>query len=419
MVGVRSQPIGNGVTMAKDHRRLDAESVQGVLLDDPGFLREIVERAVQQILEAEMTEHVGAAPYERVEGRTGRRNGHKPRALRTRVGTLNLLVPQDREGTFSTRLFSRYQRNEKALVLALMEMYVEGVSTRKVKEVTEELCGTSFSKSLVSSLAGSLDSELGAWRMRRLAAEAYPYLFVDARYEKARVDGRVVSQGVLVASGVREDGLREILAVEVADTESEATYHELFRSLKARGLRGVELVVSDDHEGLKSAAFRHFQGASWQRCQLHYARNLLGMVGRARRKELAEGLRGVFAAPSREVALGLASELAARWLARHPGVSEHLEEHIEECLTCLAFPESHRRRIRTTNGLERLNQEIKRRTRVVRIFPNRRACLRLVTALAVEQSEEWQTGRRYLDMRELEGRRQGEQDAEEVTLMER
>jgi putative transposase len=251
-------------------------------------------------LEAEMTHHIGgAAPHERTNARKGHRNGYKPRTLRSRVGTLNLLVPHDGEGTFSTRLFCRYQRNEKALVLALMEMYVEGVSTRKVKEVTEELCGTSFSKCLVSSLAGSLDSELQAWRMRRLEAKAYPYLFVDARYEKARVDGRVVSQGVLVVSGVRDDGFREILGVEVADTESEATYYELFRSLKARGLRGVELVVSDDHQGLKSAVERHFQGASWQRCQVHYARNLLGMVGHARRKELAEGLRGVFAAPSR------------------------------------------------------------------------------------------------------------------------
>ncbi len=261
------------------------------------------------------------------------------------MGTLNLLVPQDRDGTFSTRLFSRYQRNEKALVLALMEMYVEGVSTRKVKDITEALCGTSFSKSSVSSLAGSLDAELRVWRSRRLEAKAYPYLFVDARYEKVRVDGRVVSQGVLVVSAVREDGFREILAVEVADTESEATYHELFRSLKARGLRGVELVVSDDHEGLRAAVERHFQGASWQRCQVHYARNLLGMVGHARRKELAEGLRGVFAAPSREVALQLTSELAARWRQSHPRVAEHLEEHIEECLTCLACPESHRRRI--------------------------------------------------------------------------
>src|SRR5215213_4908651 len=227
--------------MAQDHRRPVEEVVQGVLLDDPGFLKEIVERVLQQLLEAEMTEHIGAAPYERVEGRTGHRNGHRPRALRTRVGTLNLLVPQEREGTFSSRLFSRYQRNEKALVLALMEMYVEGVSTRKVKDITEELCGTSFSKSLVSSLAGSLDAELQAWRKRRLEAASYPYLFVDARYEKVRVDERVVNQGVLVVSGVRDDGFREILGVEVADTESEATYQELFRSLKARGLGGAEL----------------------------------------------------------------------------------------------------------------------------------------------------------------------------------
>lgn len=407
--------------MAKDHRRLAEEIAQGILLDEPTFLKEIVERVLQELLEAEMTEHIGAAPYERSATRTGQRNGYKPRALRTRVGTLNLLVPQDREGTFSTRLFARYQRNEKALVLALMEMYVEGVSTRKVKEITEELCGISFSKSLVSSLSGSLDAELEAWRKRRLEAEAYPYLFVDARYEKARINGRVVSQGVLLVSAVRDDGFREILAVEVADTESEATYQQLFRSLKARGLKGVKLVVSDEHEGLKAAIARHFQGASHQRCQVHYARNLLGMVGAAKRKELASDLRAIFSATSRKQAFGIASSVALKWRQKgNEKVAEHLEEHIEECLTCLAFPESHRRRIRTTNGLERLNQEIKRRTRVVRIFPNREACLRLVTALAVEQSEEWLTGRRYLDMGELEEHCCQEQLATKgVALMER
>jgi putative transposase len=407
--------------MAKDHRKVSAEIAQGILLEDPDFLREIVERVLQEMLEAEITEHIGAAPYERSVTRTGHRNGHKPRTLRTRVGTLNLLVPQDREGTFSTRLFSRYQRNEKALVLALMQMYIEGVSTRKVKEITEELCGTSFSKSLVSSLAGSLDSELEAWRMRRLEAASYPYVFVDARYEKVRVDHKVVSQGVLIVSAVRDDGMREILGVEVADTESEATYHDLFRSLKRRGLSGVQLVISDDHEGLKAAIARHFQGASHQRCQVHYARNLLGMVGYARRKELASDLRAIFAAPSRKQALTIASSVAERWRQKgNEKVAEHIEEHIEECLSCLAFPESHRRRIRTTNGLERLNQEIKRRTRVVRIFPNEKSCLRLVTALAVEQSEEWITGRRYLDMGEFEGHYPEEKrEVEEVTLTER
>ncbi len=408
--------------MAHHNRKVDEEMVQGILLDDPGFLKEIVERVLQELLEAEMTEHIGAAPYERAENRRGHRNGYKPRALRTRVGTLNLSVPQDREGTFSTRLFCRYQRNEKALVLALMEMYIEGVSTRKVKEITEELCGISFSKSLVSSLASSLDSELQAWRSRRLEAETYPYLLVDARYEKVRVDRRVVNQGVLIVSGVRDDGLREILAVEVADTESEATYQELFRALKRRGLSGVELVVSDDHEGLKAAIARHFQGAAWQRCQVHYARNLLGMVGYASRKELAADLKAIFAAPAREQALQIASSVAQEWRKKKGNekvVAEHVEEHIEECLTCLSFPESHRRRIRTTNGLERLNQEIKRRTRVVRIFPNRQACLRLVTALAVEQSEEWLTSRRYLNMEELRELHPRECESEEVILAQR
>jgi putative transposase len=397
--------------MTTDHRRVDAQIAQEVLLDDPSFLREIVERVVQQILEAEMSEHIGAAPYERTEKRTGQRNGYKPRTLRTRVGTLNLLVPQDREGTFSTRLFARYQRNEKALVLALMQMYVEGVSTRKVKDITEELCGTSFSKSLVSQLATRLDAELEPWRNRPLEAEGYPYLFVDARYEKVRVGSRIVSQGVLVVSGVRQtDGLREILAVEIADTESEVTYQELFRSLKRRGLEGVELVVSDDHEGLKAAVSRHFQGAAHQRCQVHYMRNLLGMVGHAKRKELGADLRAIFAAPESEQAHHIATSMAEKWRQKaHGKVAGHIEEHIEECLTCLAFPESHRRRIRTTNGLERLNQEIKRRSRVVRIFPNRESCLRLVSALAMEQSEEWITGRRYLDMEELSERRRTEE----------
>jgi putative transposase len=407
--------------MTNDHRRADTRMAQEALLDDPSFLKEILERVLQELLEAEMTQHIGAA-YERAENRTCRRNGHKPRTLRTRVGTLNLLVPQDREGMFSTRLFARYQRNEKALCLALMEMYVEGVSTRKVKEITEELCGTSFSKSLVSSLAGSLDSELEGWRNRRLEAEAYPYVFVDARYEKVRMDHRIVSQGVLIVSAVREpDGLREILAVEVADTESEATYQELFRSLKSRGLSGVELVVSDEHEGLKAAVARHFQGASHQRCQVHYSRNLLGMVGAKKRKELGADLRGIFAVPQRRSALDLASSVAQKWREKgHEKIACHIEEHIEECLSCLSFPESHRRRIRTTNGLERFNQELRRRTRVVRIFPNREACLRLVSALAVEQSEEWVTGRRYLDMEELrEHRRSEEPEKDGMMLMER
>jgi putative transposase len=375
-------------------------ATQSVLTDDPDFLRFIVERVIQEVLEAEMTAHLHAEPYERSAERRGYRNGYKPRQLNTRVGTLTLQVPQDRDGTFSTQLFARYQRSEKALVLALMEMYVEGVSTRKVRQITEVLCGTSFSKSLVSELAGQLDAELEAWRTRPLTETTYPYLSVDARYEHVRQGGQIVSQGVLIVAGVRADGHREILAVAVADTESEATYHQLFRDLKARGLSGVQLVTSDDHRGLKAAIDRHFQGASWNRCQVHFTRDLVKLVGTGRRGELAADLREVFAATTREQALTTAEAVAARWDASHPAVARLLEEGVEDCLACLAFPLAHRARIRTTNGMERLHEEIKRRTRVVRIFPNTAACSRLVTALCVEQSEEWISGRRYLDMGE-------------------
>jgi transposase-like protein len=387
--------------MAYKQRTGMATATQSVLTDDPDFLRLIVERVVQAVLEAEMTAHLRAEPYERSVERRGYRNGYKPRQLNTRVGAPTLQVPQDRDGTFSTQLFARYQRNEKALVLALMEMYVEGVSTRKVREITEVLCGTHFSKSLVSELAGQLGAEMEAWRNRPLAETTYPYLSVDARYEHVRQDGRIVSQGVLIVAGVREDGHREILAVAVADTESEATYHHLFRDLKARGLSGVRLVTSDDHQGLKAAIGRHFHGASWQRCQVHFARDLVKMVGAGRRGELAADLQEIFAATTREQAMATAEAVAARWEASHPSVARLLEEGIEDCLACLAFPLAHRARIRTTNGMERLNEEIKRRTRVVRIFPNPQACLRLVTALCVEQSEEWLSGRCYLDMGEL------------------
>jgi transposase-like protein len=282
-----------------------------------------------------------------------------------------------------------------------MEMYVEGVSTRKVRDITEALCGTGFSKSLVSELAGQLDTELAAWRDRPLTGMTYPYLSVDARYEHVRHGGQVVSQGVLIVAGVRADGHREILAVAVADTESEATYQHLFADMKARGLSGVRLVTSDSHQGLKAAIDRHFQGASWQRCQVHFARELVKMVGAGRRRELAEDLREIFAATTREQAMTTAEAVAARWEVSHPAVARLIEEGIEDCLACLAFPLAHRPRIRTTNGMERLNEEIKRRTRVVRIFPNPAACLRLVTALCVEQSEEWVSGRRYLDMADL------------------
>ena len=389
--------------MAQSHGTGAKAVAQAALTDEPDLLRQLVARTLQELLEAAMTAHLGAARYERGAGRTGQRNGHRPRALRTRVGTVTLLVPQDRERTCSTPRFARYQRNEQALVLALMALDLEGVSTRKVAEITEVLCGTSCSTSLVSHLAGELDTELAAWRARPLADATDPSLFVDARYAQVRSDGRIISQGVLVVSAIRGDGRREIIAVDVADTESAATYQALCRDLQARGLAGVRLVTSDDHAGLRAASARHFQGASWQRCQVHDARNLLGLVSAGKRKELASGLRQVFAASTPGEARAAVQQLAATWRATHPKVAQSLDEEGEACFACLAFPLAHQARIRTTNGLERFHQELKRRTRVVRIFPNRAACLRLVTALCVEQSDDGVTGRRSLDLAELGG----------------
>src|SRR6056297_2543678 len=388
--------------MAQDEDTRRLAVAREALINDPEFLRSIVETTVQRLLEYEITEHLQAGPYERTDARKGHRNGYKPRTLKTRVGTIELRVPQDREGTFKTEVFDRYQRSEKALVVGLMEMYLEGVSTRKVTEVTEALCGTSFSKSTVSRLTGELDADLAAWRDRRLDDVGYPYLVIDARYEHVRIDGQVVSQGVLIVKGVREDGHRELLAVDVADTESEATYDELFRRLKQRGLHGVRMVTSDDHRGLVAAIQRHFQGAAWQRCYVHFKRNAKGKVAKKHRTALENDLKAIYAAPSKPWALQLAREVVERWRASHPAVAQWIEDGIEDTLAYFAFPEPHRRRIWSTNGLERFNQEIKRRTRVVRIFPNRAACLRLVTALCVEQSEEWLSGKRYLDMSHLE-----------------
>ena len=298
--------------MAQLKDRPMAARVREALIDQPDFFRDIIQVALQRLLEEEITLHLNADPHERTEERRGYRNGYRPRQLKTRVGTLSLLVPMDREGTFKTELFDRYQRSEKALVLSLMEMYLEGVSTRKVKDITEVLCGTSFSKSTVSRLTGQLDADLSAWRERRLGDVAYPYLVVDARYEHVRVDGRVVSQGVLVVKGVREDGQRELLAVDVADSESEATYDALFRKLKERGLHGVQLVTSGDHKGLVAAIQRHFQGASWQRCQVHFLRNARGKVARKHQAALTSDLKAIYAAPDREWALEAARGVVER-----------------------------------------------------------------------------------------------------------
>jgi transposase-like protein len=365
------------------------------------FLRGLVERVVQQVLEAEMTSFLGAGTYERTGERCGWRNGYKPRTLKTRVGGLELMVPKDRDGEFQTELFERYQRSEKALVLAMVQMYLEGVSTRKVSAITEALCGLEVSKSQVSALTAKLDAEIAEWRMRPLTEE-YPYLIFDARYEKVRRGGAVVSQGVLVAIGISAAGCREVLGCWVAESESEASWGAVFAELKQRGLSGVRYVVSDDHAGMVKAIGRHFQGAVWQRCQVHFVRNALSLCGVQQRPLVLSLMRSVTERPTREAARTALAAAVAELEKKAPKVARLLEEHGEEILGVYALPEAHRKRMRTTNMLERQNQELKRRTRVVRIFPNEQSCLRLVSALLIETSQEWM-GRVYLRMEEDTG----------------
>ena len=362
--------------------------------DDP--LKALLKHTIQQVLDEELTAFLNAEPYTRTEERRGYRNGYKPRVLKTRVGRLELMVPKDREGRFRTELFGKYQRNEKALVLAIAEMYVQGVSTRKVKKITEELCGLEISKSQVSALTKSLDAEITAWRMRK-HSKRYPYLVVDARYERIRRDGSIIPQGVLIVVGIDAEGYREVLGVWCADSESEANWSAVFRELKERGLHGVSYVVSDDHTGLTKAITRQFQGAIWQRCQVHFIRNVLSSVSRKDRGRILAQLREITGASSLESARNRLREAVETLHASHPKVADLLDTHGEEMLAVFALPQHHWKRMRSTNMLERFNQEIKRRTRVLRIFPNEASCIRLVSALAMEENENWME-RKYLNM---------------------
>ncbi len=370
-------------------------------LESPDFLRRLVQTYLQEYLEQEMAVHLGALPYERTESRRGHRNGTKPRQLNTRVGKLFLSVPQTRDSSFSTELFERYQRSEKALIACLQQMVIQGVATRKVTKITESLCGLDFSRSQVSAICKQLDGEIQSWLNRSLD-EPYPYIFVDARYEKIRRDHKVESNGVLIAKGVNAQGKRDLLGVQVCNTENETTWSDFFQHLVDRGLRGVLLVISDAHGGLVSAIEKHFPGTQWQRCQVHFKKNILDKV-RNRDKTWVKGrLDDIFMAVDKHTALNRLQQLVADLTEKYPRLADLLETECEDALACLNFPSQHRRRIRTTNGLERFNQEIKRRTRIIRIFPNRNSALRLIGALCMEQSEEWLTGRQYLDMTLLE-----------------
>lgn len=382
------------MTMKERNTKLSAaEAVAG----DRDLIKALMKEALQEVLEGEMTDFLGAAPGERTESRSGYRAGYYGRSLVTRIGKLELRVPRDRSGEFSTALFERYARSEKALVAALAEMYVQGVSTRKVKAITEELCGHSFSASSISTINKGLDEALAKFAARPLD-EAYPYLILDARYERVRDNGVIAHQAVLIAIGINWEGKRQVLAVEMANRESQSSWKDFLLRLKERGLSGVEFVVSDDHAGLKKAISVVLTEAAWQRCYVHFLRNALDYLPRKADDDCLQELRWIYDRRDIQEAQRDLSAWIGKWQAKYPKLVDWVEANIIETLTFYRLPRAHHKHLKSTNMLERLNEEIKRRTLVVRIFPNTESCLRLIRALCVETHETWLEDNRYLNM---------------------
>ena len=369
------------------------------LLSDDGFsalggaLRQIINHAMW----LERQQHLAVAPYERSAQRNGSANGYKPKTVQTRVGALDLRVPQVRDGSFYPSSLEKGLRSERALKVALAEMYVQGVSTRKVAKITEQLCGFEVTSTQVSRAAQELDQILEQWRTRPLGA--YPYVYLDARYEKLRHHGSVIDVAVLLAIGVSESGHRHVLGTSIALSEQEAHWRDFLRSLQDRQLHGVRLFISDAHEGLKAARKAVFPSVPWQRCQFHLQQNAQAYVPQqALKKEIAAEIRSIFSAPTEAEAQRLLGQLMERYEDTAPRLTAWAETNIPEGLTVFQFPHEHWRRIRTSNVLERVNKEIRRRTRVATIFPNEASCLRLVSAVLMEISEDWETGRIYLKL---------------------
>lgn len=383
--------------MTKEKSTTKPFKLEELVKQDTDLIKGLVKEALQNILEAEMTEFLGARSGERTNTRTGYRAGYYRRNYLIRLGKIELAVPRDRNGEFSTALFERYQRSEKALVAALAEMYIQGVSTRKVKAITEELCGHSFSASSISAINKGLDESLAQFANRQLD-EAYPYLILDARYEKVREGGVIRSQAVLIAIGINWEGQRQVLAVELTNRESGSSWKDFLIRLKERGLYGVEFVVSDDHAGLKKAINEVLTEASWQRCYVHFLRNALDYLPRKADDDCLQELRWLYDRRDIQEAQADLASWINKWQSKYPKLVDWVEENIGETLTFYRLPRAHHKHLKSTNMLERLNEEIKRRTRVVRIFPNTASCTRLVRALCVEIHEGWLEDNRYLNM---------------------
>ena len=386
------------MTRRKSSKKEVMGKVEAMFTENPDYVRQLLQGLCQDIMEEERTQYLKAGSYERTAERQGYRTGYKPRTLKTRVGELELQMPRVRDRSFYPTLFEKYQRSEKALNLALMEAYVQGVSTRRMKKITEQLCGTKFSSGTISNLAKDLDDELDKFRERDLSGSIYRYLVIDARYENVRQGGVVVNQAVLMIAGINEDGKREILGVEIANLESGATWGEVFRHLENRGLRGVKYIVSDDHKGIREAVKKYFTGCIWQRCRVHYIRNIMGMVGRKDKKGIVKALKYIWESETPEEGRQKVKEVVKFYEDKIPKVADKIESNIEETLNVLALPFSHRRRMSSTNMLERLSESVKQRTKIARIFPNERSCLRLATAVLLEIHEDWICSKQYLNM---------------------
>lgn len=405
--------------MALDQSALLDLLAQLKLTDLPDRVRSVTEALYQELIDAEAASVIGAGKYERTSERTNERNGTRARTLSTTAGDLDLKIPKLRRGSFFPSLLERRRRVDQALFAVVMEAYLHGVSTRKVDDLVKALGADSgISKSEVSRICADLDAEVGSFTGRDLDAMDFPYVFLDATYCKARVNRRVVSQAIVVAVGVAADGRREVLGFDVGDTESEPFWTAFLRSLKDRGLGGVQLVISDSHAGLKKAAATVLQGSAWQRCRVHFMRNVLAVVPKGTQEMVASIIRTIFAQPDAEHVRDQFDEVASMLERSHPKVSHMLNDAKEDLLAFTGFPLKHWRQIWSTNPLERVNKEIKRRTDVVGVFPNPAALLRLAGAVLVEQHDEWEAAdRRYFSsasMAELHAMNQPAKEVEKI-----
>lgn len=369
------------------------------LLIENGFdgVADAVSLLMNTAMQIERSRYLQADPYERTEQRQSYANGYKAKTVKTRVGKVELAVPQTRDCEFYPQSLERGLRSERALKIALAEMYVQGVSTRKVAKITEELCGFEISSSEVSRASKALDEQLQAWRERPLGQ--FPYVYMDARYEKVRHNGVIVDCAVLLAIGISQSGHREVLGVSVKLSEQEVHWRDFISSLKDRGLHGVKLFISDAHQGLKAARKAIFPSVPWQRCQFHLQQNAQSYVPkRSMKKEVAGRIRAIFTAPDNQEALRLLDIFLGDYKDSAPELVTWAQEALLEGMVVFSMPQQHWRRLRTDNMLERLNKEILRRTRVATLFPNTASCLRLVSAVVMEISDDWETGKAYLKM---------------------